>query len=130
VLGVWPGGRGVGGDDVVDRRVVRAVLLAGVGVLEVDVVGEVAGDGNCRGVGVVPVSELVQAAGVGRVGQDEAHTSAAAWVHDGIQLSVLWGRLRQLAVCSGVASARACRAASRAGRWCRWGCRAAGAMTR
>jgi hypothetical protein len=51
VLGVWPGGRGVGGDDVVDSRVARAVLLAaGVGVLGVDVVGKVAGDGKRRGV--------------------------------------------------------------------------------
>lgn len=54
MLGVWPGGRGVGGDDVVGRRVARAVALAaGVGVLEVDVVGEVAGDGDCLGVGTV-----------------------------------------------------------------------------
>lgn len=79
MLGVWPGGRGVGGDDVVDRRVARAGALAGgAGVLEVNVAGEVAGDGNGRGVGVVPVAKLVQAAGVRRVGQDEAHAGAAA----------------------------------------------------
>jgi hypothetical protein len=63
---------------------------AGVGVLEVDVVGEVAGDGNGRGVGVVPVGGLVQAAGVGRVGQDEAYAGAPAWVHGCVRLCVLW----------------------------------------
>src|SRR2546430_448583 len=89
MLGVWPGGRGVGGGDVVDRRVARAaVLVAGVGVLQAGVVGEVAGDGDRRGVGVVPVVEVVQAAGVGRVGQDEAHAGAAAWVHGGLLVLV------------------------------------------
>ena len=92
MLGVWPGGRGVGGDDVVDRRVPRAGFAAGAGVLEVNIAGEVAGDGDGRGVGAVPVGELVEAAGVGRVGEDEAHAGAPGGMPGRSRLCVLWGR--------------------------------------
>ena len=83
VLGVRLGRCGVGGDDVVDRRVARAVRPgAGVGVLEAEGVGEVAGDGKRRGVGVVPVAEIVQPAGVGWVGKDEADAGGSGLMRD------------------------------------------------
>src|SRR5260370_162678 len=52
VLGVGPGSRGVGGDDVVDRRVARAASPGvRVRVLEAKGVGKIARDDERRGVG-------------------------------------------------------------------------------